>query len=308
MKIAIYGAGGVGGYFGGRLAQAGADVHLIARGSHLEVLQENGITVESVVGDFTQPVPATDDPHEIGPCDYVFVCVKSYDTESVAVDLDPLLADDTAVVSLQNGVDNEEKLADALGETSVLGGVAYIFSTIKEPGVIEHSGGPARIVFGELDGTRSDRATALANLCERADGMDGVLSGSIQQELWRKYAFICAQAGVTAAIRRPIGDIRETEESWDLFRSLLDEVVTVATAAGVAVPDTTTDEWVAFARELEPTAYSSLHYDMVRGNRMELEALHGTVVRKAADHDVSVPCTETIYAILKPWAVANENA
>lgn len=305
MKIAIYGAGGVGGYFGGRLAQAGADVRFITRDDHLKALRADGLTVESVAGNFSQTVPATDDPREIGPCDYVFFCVKSYDTESAAAELEPLLTDNTAVLSLQNGVDNEEKLANALGRESVMGGVAYIFSTIKAPGVIEHTGGPARIVFGEFDGTGSDRATALENLCERAAGMEGVLSDDILQELWEKYTFICAQAGVTAAIRRPIGEIRAVDESWELFVTLLDEVAAVAAAEGVAVPDATIEKWIEFAQDLEPNAYSSLHYDMVHEKRMELEALHGTVVRKAAAHGVPVPRTDTIYAILKPWSVTN---
>ncbi|MCQ4334935.1 ketopantoate reductase family protein [Natronomonas sp. F2-12] len=308
MKIAVYGAGGVGGYFGGRLAQAGADVHLIARGEHLGTLRENSLDVESVHGDFSVDLPATSDPADIGECDVVLFCVKSFDTRSAARDLDPLLGDDTAVLSLQNGVENEDHLAGAIGREHVMGGVAYIFSTIGDPGVIEHTDGPARIVYGELDGDRSDRAERFDELCARAPGMEGVLSPEIRTELWNKYTFIAAMSGVTAAIRLPIGAIRESDESWSLFVDLIEEASDVAAAEGIHVTDEVIEEWIAFARDLEYDTYSSLHYDMTNGKRMELEALLGAVVRTADEHGVDVPRSRTVYAILRPWAARNEKA
>lgn len=306
MKIAVYGAGGVGAYFGGRLAQAGADVHLIARGERLEALRTNGLGVESVHGDFSVDLPATDDPADIGPCDVVLFCFKSFDTVSAARDLEPLLGDDTAVISLQNGVENEEHLAQEIGRKRVMGGVAYIFSTIGDPGVIEHTDGPARIVYGELDGERSDRAERFHELCESAPGMEGVLSETIRTELWNKYTFIAAMSGVTAAIRLPIGAIREVDESWELFVDLLAEVRTVAAAEGIEVTDDVLAEWIEFARELDDGTYSSLHYDMTNGKPMELEALQGAVLRRADEHDLDVPRFRTVYSILRPWAVRNE--
>lgn len=303
-RIAVYGAGGVGGYFGGRFAQGGADVHLLARGEHLEALRRDGLRVESVHGDFEADLPATDDPTDVGPCDYVLVCVKSFDTATVAENLDPLLGAETAVVSLQNGVTNEGTLADRVGPERLMGGVAYVFSTIGDPGVVEHTGGPARLVFGELDGRRTERAERFLAACERG-GVDATLSTEIEVELWKKFAFICAQAGVTAAARLPIGEIRETAESWALFRRLLSEVVAVAAAEGVDLPEGTVDSWVEFAEDVDADSYSSLHYDMTHGKRMELEGLHGTVVRKAASHGVAVPASETVYAVLRPWAARN---
>src|ERR671912_2656777 len=157
MRIAVYGTGGVGGYLGGRLAQAGTDVHFIARGAHLRALREHGLQVRSVKGDFAMRVPATDDPAEIGPCDYVLFCVKAFDTEPAAVGLGPLMGHDTAVLSLQNGVDNEEKLARAVGLDQVMGGAAFIFAGIAEPGVIVHTGGPTSITFGGPGGRVSPR-------------------------------------------------------------------------------------------------------------------------------------------------------
>src|SRR5499427_10894142 len=168
MRIAVYGAGGVGGYFGARLANAGAEVQFIARGAHLQALRERGLNVRSVKGDIEVRAPATDDPAEVGPCDFVLFCVKTFDTDAAAARLGPLIGAGTAVVSLQNGVENEDKLARAVGDDHVMGGAAFIFAEIAEPGVIAHTGGPAGITFGELDGGISGRAGRLLACCERS--------------------------------------------------------------------------------------------------------------------------------------------
>ncbi|MGH2701488.1 MAG: ketopantoate reductase family protein [Actinomycetota bacterium] len=307
MKLAVYGTGGVGGYYAGRLAAAGADVHLIARGSHLETLSADGLSIESPKGDLHVDLPATDDPSEIGPCDYVLFSVKSFDTEAAAARLHPLIGDDTAIISFQNGVDNEEQIARVVGRQHVLGGAAYIFSTIREPGVIAHTGGPARIVFGEMDGSRSERGLRLLDQCKKAD-IDAELSEDIVRVLWDKFAFICAQAGMTAAVRLPIGEVRTVKETWDAFRSIAEEVCALAAADGIELPGDTADRHVRFAEGLEPTGYSSLYNDLEKGRRMELEALHGTIVRRARRHGIPVPVSQAIYAILKPWAVRNEAA
>lgn len=302
VKLAVYGTGGVGGYFGGRLALAGVDVHLIARGAHLEALRTRGLKVTSTKGDFQIDLPATDDPSDVGNCDYVLFSVKSFDTEQAAAQLHPLIGDDTAIISFQNGVDNEEKIARTVGAEHVMGGAAYILSRIAEPGVIAHTGGPARIVFGEMDGTRSERGQRLLAACTKAD-IDADLSDDIVKVLWDKWAFICSQAGMTAAVRLPIGDIRTVEESWAAFRRIDEEVCAVAAAEGIELAHDTPDVHQRFAEGLEPTAYSSLYDDLTAGRRMELEALHGTVVRRARQNGVPAPMSEAVYAILKPWAV-----
>lgn len=307
MKLAVYGTGGVGGYFGGRLALAGVDVHLIARGAHLEALRTHGLRVKSIKGDFHVDLPASDDPADVGPCDYVLFSVKSYDTDAAAARLDPLIEGGTAVISFQNGIDNEEKIASAIGDDHVMGGAAYIFSRIVEPGVIAHTGGPARIVFGEMDGSRSERTEQFLDACLKAD-IDADLSDDIVGILWDKFAFICAQAGMTAAVRLPIGEIRTVEESWAAFRQVVEEVCAVAGAEGIELPRDTPERHARFAESLEPGGYSSLYDDLTVGRRMELEALHGTVVRRARRHEVPVPVSGTIYAILRPWAVRNESA
>lgn len=300
MKVAVYGTGGVGGYFGGTLARSGVDVSFLARGTHLRALRAEGLRVRSVHGDFTvSPAAATDDPADVGPVDYVLVTVKSHQTEQVAARLAPLLHDGTAVLSLQNGVDNEEKLADAVGADRVIGGVAYIFATIAEPGVIAHTGGPASLVLGDWTGEGGGRVTRLAQAC-RAAGIDATEADDIRTALWSKFAFICAQAGTTAAIRLPIGEIRTAPASRELFRRLSAEVRSVGRAEGIEVPPDLPERHLAFADALEPGTFSSLHHDLVHGNPMELEALLGEVVRRGARAGVDTPASRTLYAVLQP--------
>jgi 2-dehydropantoate 2-reductase len=307
VRIAVVGVGGVGGYFGGRLALAGQEVHLIARGPHLEAIRRDGLRVRSVAGDFDVRVPATDDPAEVGPVDHVLFCVKSYDTGSAAASVRPLLHDGTAVVSLQNGIDNEDTLGRELGEQHVAGGVAFIFSGIAEPGVIAQTGGPRRILVGEMDGSSSDRVEALVEACVAAE-IDAEARTDIRRALWDKLAFISAQAGMTATVRLPVGEIREVPEPMVMFRRIVEEVRSVAAAEGVELEEGAAERHEAFARALEPGSLSSLHDDLVRGTRMELEALHGSVVRRAGAHGVAVPMCEAVYAILRPWAVRNERS
>lgn len=301
MKVTVVGAGGVGAYFGGRLAQAGADVTFIARGAHLEAMRTRGLRVNSVLGDFTlEPVRATDDAAEAPAADVVLFCVKSFDTDVAGRLLPDLLGPGGAVLTLQNGVDNDDRLGAIVGADRVLAGAAFIFSTISEPGIVTHSSGPARIVFGERLGAPSPRCSELLSWFERAK-VEASLSDDMAAVLWNKLAFICAQAGVTAASRAPIGRVREVPESRDVFRALSREVCAVARAEGVAVPPDATSQHVAFAERLDPGSFSSLHYDLTHGKRLELEALHGTVLRRARRRGLSVPHTETIYGLLKPW-------
>jgi 2-dehydropantoate 2-reductase len=303
MKIGVVGAGGIGGYYGACLARAGSEVGLIARGDHLAALREGGLRVRSNDGDFTVRVLASDDPGEIGPCDAVLFCVKSYDTDQASALLEPLLKPETAVLSLQNGVDNEQKIAARIGSQHVLGGVSFILAHIVEPGVVEQVGSVRRVVFGELDGSRSERVTRL--LAEfRAAEIDTDLADDIHVVLWDKFAYLCALAGLTAVTRLPIDKLLEVPDSRELFRRLVGEVALVARAEGVALADDIVDQKTAFAESLGPDSYSSLHHDLVTGHRLELDSLHGELTRRASRHGIPVPVSEMIYSLLRPWELA----
>ncbi len=241
---------------------------------------------------------------EIGPVDYVLFTVKSHDTAAAAGRLGPLLGEATAVVSLQNRLGNEETIAAEIGAEHVMGGVAYLLSTIAEPGVVVHSAGPATVIFGELDGIRSERAQRLLQGFLAA-GVEADLSVNVRSAIWDKFALICALSGMTAAVRLPIGDIRSEPESWEMFRDILREGATVASAEGVELSEEALDRAEALVQGVEAGTFSSLHYDMTHGKPMELEALQGELLRRARAHRVAVPRTEAVYAILRPWAARN---
>lgn len=304
MRIAVVGAGGVGGYFGAKLARAGESVVVLARGAHLDAIRRNGLRVRSAVdGEFTVKVDAVDSFAGQPPVDMALFCVKSFDTRSAAEMLRPVLGPDTGVVSLQNGVDNEAAIAEVLGPGRALGGAAFVFSTIESPGVIAHAL-LGRIVFGEMDGQVSARASELRDALARA-GVPVELTTDVQRVLWEKYLLISAQAGTTALTRVPIGVIRDTPETWQLYRRIVEELAAVARAAGVTLPADVVEAIMNGAARLAPTAYSSLHHDLMHGRRLELEALHGHAVRLGERLGVPTPTVFAVYAALKPHAAGS---
>jgi len=303
MKIGIVGAGGVGGYYGARLASAGAEVGLIARGDHLAAIREHGLRVRADDADFTVRVAASDDPADIGPCDAVLFCVKSYDTDQAAALVGPLLKPETGVVSLQNGVDNEEKIAARIGAGHVIGGASFILAHIAEPGVVEQVGSVRRVIFGELDGSRTERIERLLAEFRNAE-IDSDVADDIRVVLWDKFAFLCALAGLTAVTRLPIDELLAVPDTRGLFQEMVAEVAVVARAEGVELADDIVDQKTAFAENLGPDSFSSLHHDLVTGHRLELDALHGEVTRRAARHGILVPVSEMIYSLLRPWELA----
>lgn len=302
MRIAVVGAGAVGAYFGGRLAVAGNEVHLLARGEHLDALRQRGLQVRSPLGGIDHlRVPATDDPHGIGPVDVVLVTVKAQDLAGAANTTQLLIDDDTAVIGLQNGMEAEELLEDALGPERVMGGVAYIEAALAAPGVVEHRSRFARLVFGELDGRVSRRAERFVSACREA-GIDAELTTRIKSELWRKWIFICAFSGMTALCRRPIGEIMADEDLVSIYRLLLHEMASLARAkGGVDLPDDIVEERLDFSRNgLAPEMRSSLLVDLSRGKPLELEALNGHAVRLGRRLGVPTPTNDVVYAALKP--------
>ena len=304
MKVAVYGAGALGGYFGSRLAAGGADVTLIARGAQLAALRAEGLRVRSPLGDLELHPTAVADPSDVGPADLVLFCVKSYDTAEAAGRLGPLLRPETAVLSLQNGIDNEDRIEAVIGPGHVMGGAAFVFVALAAPGVIEQTGTANRIVFGELDGGRRDRGERVLAAFV-AGGVDAEMTADIRAQLWSKFSFICAVAGMTAAVRLPMGPIRDDPVSWAMFRSILEEVAALARAEGVDLAPDLVDRQITLASGLAADSYSSLYHDLMRGRRMELEALHGVVTTRARAIGLTVPTCEAIYAILRPWAERN---
>lgn len=300
------GTGGIGGYFGGRLARAGEATTFIARGEHLRAIQARGLTVKSIHGDFAVRAPATDDPATVGPVDLVLFCVKSYDTESAAQAIHPLLGPETSVLTLQNGVDNEERLGRLLGAERILGGAAFIQSVIEAPGVIAHTA-VGRIVFGELDGSETPRARRVLERFAAA-GIPAELSPSIRKVLWEKYLFIVALAGMTALGRRPAGEIRACPESRQMYRAILEELAALAKGSGVGLDADVVDRIMAETDRLPAGMHSSLHYDLTHGKRLELEALHGHAVRLGERLVIPTPMTFAVYAALRPQALAAEGA
>ena len=301
MRIAVVGAGATGGYFGGLLARAGQDVTFIARGAHLEALRARGLTVESTLaGTFTVPAQATDDPNEVGPVDLVLFCVKTYDTETAAGSIRPLIRPDTTFLSLQNGIDNEERIARATGHTLGIGAVAYIVSAIKAPGVIAQTAGPGKIIFGELSGGASERTERLHEVLQRA-GIAAEVHPDIRVTIWQKFLFICAFSGVTAVTRMPIGTILADSVTRALFRGTSEEVEAVARASGIDLSVDCVEQAMVTAAAVEPWGHGSLYHDLAGGRRLELESLNAEVVRRGRERGVSTPLNFAIYAALRPY-------
>lgn len=304
MRVAVFGAGAIGAYYGARMAEGGAEVGLIARGAHLAALRERGLTIITPERTSEHRLPATDDPAEIGPVDVVLFCVKSYDTEASAARLGPLLHDGTAVVSLQNGVDNEEGIAAAVGWEHVLGGSAYILAGIREPGVIT-AGGPRRIVFGEWTGGEpSARVRAILEACERG-GIGAEAAPDIRVAKWEKFTLLAAFSAMTATVRLGLGEIRAAPAARAMLQALMTEVWAVGRADGVKLPNDLVDRQFGLLTSQVPEATSSLYRDLISGHRMELEALQGSVVRLGRRHGVATPWMDAAYAILQPWALRN---
>ena len=303
MRVAVMGSGGLGGFFGGLLARAGEDVTFIARGAHLEAIRASGLTVKSeLVGEFSVPARATSDPAEIGPVDLVLFTVKTYDLDAAMEQIRPLVGPETIVLPLQNGVDVADRLAGVVGRESVLGGLTYIGSGIESPGVIaqRYSAG-AMILFGELDGGTSPRTERLRATFERA-GITTELLTDVRIALWEKYLTVCANGGVTALTRLPVGPIFACPETKALYRGVMEEVEAVARAKGVGLPPDCVDRAMTLVSKFAPWARASMANDLAAGRRLELEILNGTVVRLGREAEVPTPLNFAIYAALKPYA------
>lgn len=305
MRIAVIGAGAVGGYFGARIAAASGDkaeVLFLARGRHLEAIRQQGLFIESPAGNLRlTDDPVTDDPAGIGPVDVVLFAVKLWDTETAAEACRPLLKPDTVVVSFQNGVTGVDTLRRMLGEQHVAGGVAHIAATVAEPGLIRHTGTLARLTYGELNGAASARLSAFHDLAARA-GFDAILSDAILRVIWEKFAFLAPFSGVTALTRQPVGVIRRVPETRALFLDAVAEVARLARAREVDLGLDIVARIETLMDSLVPEMKSSMLNDLERGGRLELPWLSGAAVTLGAEAGVPTPVHRVIAAALAPYA------
>jgi 2-dehydropantoate 2-reductase len=304
MKVAVMGAGAVGGYLGACLSRV-ADIHLIARGEHLEALRERGLTIVTPEGErSTISMRATDDPAEIGPVDIVLFLVKSYDTDEAARRLEPLIGEGTGVLSLQNGVDNEDRIGAVVGRQHVLGGAAYILAAIESPGVVRSN--RARLVLGELEpGPPSERVLSLVDVANASGGIDARASDNVLLTKWEKYTLLVAFSAVTAATQLTVGDIRESEAASQMLKSIMVEAWSIGRALGVPLANDHVEKAHALVLAQRDDEGTSLRHDLLTGHRMELEALQGTLRRLGRETGIPTPWTDAAYAILQPWAIRN---
>ena len=307
MKIAIFGSGGVGGYFGGRLAAAGDDVTFLARGAHLAALRQDGLHIESPHGALHLPnVQATDRPDQVGPVDVVLFTVKLYDVDEAAATLTPLIGPNTVVITLQNGVEAVDMVAKHVGVEHVAGGVAYIVIVIDRPGHLRHTIAQ-QLVFGERDGSRSPRLVAFEEAGRRA-GFHAKASTCVETDLWVKFVRLSTWSGMTTVTRSPMGVVRDHADVFAMMMSAIDETIAVGRARGIAFPPTLVDDTLALIRGFPAGSKSSMLEDLERGRRLELPWLSGAVSRLGKEVGVPTPTHDFITTVLMPFVNGSRQA
>jgi len=305
MHIAVFGAGAVGGYFGGRLAQAGQHVTFIARGEHLRAVQRDGLHLRSVEGDVhIDPVRATDDPSAVDPTDVILVAVKAWQVPDAARAMRPMMGSKTFVVPLENGVEAPSQLAEMLGEERVIGGMCKIISAVAEPGHIHHRGISPIIAFGELDGRRSERAERLLEAFADTEGVTAAIPPDIRTAMWEKFLFIAPFSGLGAVTRSPIGNLRSLPETRTMLEEAMREIIILARSQGIHLEDDAVDNAMAFVDSLPAQGTASMQRDVVAGRPSELEAQNGAVVRLAREAGLAAPTHRFIYTALLPQELA----
>ena len=299
MRIVVYGTGGVGGYFGGRLAQAGEEVTFIARGEHLRAIKANGLKVDSSSGDFViYPAKARDNVGEVGETDLVILGVKAWQVPEAAGAIKPLVGPNTTVMPLQNGVDAVPQLVAELRADNVIGGLCRIVSFVVEPGHIRHAGFTPTIIIGELDNRRTERISRIEEVFKHA-GLDTTIAADIQVALWTKFLFIASFSGVGALANAPAGVLRSDPKRREQILSAMEEIYALAHARGVKLPSDSVEKVMAAVDGLPEDATSSMQRDIAAGKPSELESQNGAVVRMARESGVEVPTHTLIYQTLR---------
>ena len=304
MRFAILGSGAVGGYFGAKLAKSGQPVTFIARGAHLDAIRSRGLEIKSAkLGDFIVHSPAESDTAKVGPVDVVIVAVKAYDNATALPMLPPMMDDHTVVLTLQNGVDSVDQIAEIAGVDNVLGGTTYVATALEAPGLIVQTGVHRSIFFGEVYGNRdriSPRVQAIADVMAAAD-IHVTPVADARVPIWDKFVYLAAFSGFTGASRLAIGHIWKYPHVQEMFYATCREVAAIAKAEGVTISPDRFDTLREYMTNIPPSTRSSLLIDLEQGKRIEVEALQGAAVRRAAKHGVPVPILSTLYALLKPW-------
>lgn len=301
MRIAVMGAGGVGGYFGARLALAGHDVTFVARGRHLESIRREGLRIEHASSPMhVRDARATDDAAAIGPVDVVMLCVKLWDVEAAAEAIRPLLAGGGVVIPFQNGIDAPAMLSRTLGADRVVGGIAYIAASITSPGTVTHVGSMARLRVGAFDGVRDDAAEAFA-AAALAAGVEIAIAPDIRRALWEKFVFLSGLSGITCLTRQPLGVVRAEAQMRGTFEAIMRETWSVGRANGALMDDDFVDKQLAFAQTLPGEMRASMLNDLVAGNRLETPWLAGAIVRLGRVAGVPTPVNATVCAALAPY-------
>ncbi len=307
MKIVVIGAGGIGGYFGGRWAEAGLDVTLVARGAQLEAIRSGGLAIHSPLGDAVVPIKAVARPDEAGEADVVVVATKTWQLTDALKGIAPLLRRDTLVLGLQNGVEAGEMIGTVVGAERAIEGTCRIISFIESPGVIKHAGGSPLIVFGERTGNKSTRLEKVRDEIARGKGMEVELTTDIQLAVWRKFHWFAPVAGVGSVTRSAAGAFRSITESRNMLIAAMNEVFSLAHARGVKLPVDSTDKAMAFVDSLPEDATSTMMRDFRDGKRTELDTLQGTIVRFGLESGVATPVNAFIYAALLPSEISARN-
>jgi 2-dehydropantoate 2-reductase len=301
MRIAVFGAGAVGGYFGGRLAQAGLDVSFIARGEHLQAIKNYGLRIESICGDFSVlPIAATDDPATVGKVDVVLLGVKAWQVQEAARTMQPMLGSHTYVVSLQNGVDAPTVIADVIGPKRTVGGLCKLICLITRPGCILHSGAEPYITFGELDNIPSERTEMLLQAFSKATGLTAEISSNIWTDIWKKFIFITPLSGLGSITRAPVGVFRQLPETRQMLLESIKEVFRVAMAHNIEVPEMIVEETMEFIDALPEEGTASMQRDIIDGRSSELNEQNGAVVRLGRVVGVKTPINAFIFHSLLP--------
>ncbi len=300
MKILIMGTGGVGGYYGGLLAQQGNEVTFIARGAHLYAIRHEGLKVKSVHGDFTvSPANATDDPAQVGPVDLILFCVKTYHTDEAAEAIRPAVGPQTAVMSLQNGVDAAERIGKVVGREHMIGGATWLSSAVEAPGVIRQVSQFRRIVLGELGGGRSERIQSTYEVLNQT-GATVEISEDIQKTLWTKFVFIASVSALGSLTRLPMGSYRSVPETRSLLTGIMHEVEALARAQGIRLETDVVEKSLEFIDNSAPQIKASMQLDVETGHRTELESIIGVISRKGRELGVPTPAADFVYAALLP--------